>query len=217
MKLNIGGKIFVVPLAVALISGTSALSQQQSGAQSGQRSGQQSGQQSGQRGTTPTTPGATNRDSAAQPKTLDTNRDANAKNDYSRQGMYDRYKAHWESRYNDPAFIEFMNEQMKVTAPNSAPNRQGTMTYQQFSEKQDLWNNPQQGSTAWQRSGAYWRTSDRYWRDPERRQSKDYDDYWRKSQEYWNDSDKYWDQYYANPDMNKDTNILDRDREHTNK
>ena len=197
-RLAIRAMLVALPAVIGLIVGASALAQQE----------KKDTASSGTQGTPQDTTRAKGADKATQ-----TNRNQST-DEFTKAGMYDEYRTHWNARFRDPDFVSFQEQQLKLVAPNSAPNRQGTTTYQQFSEDTALWVSRERGGEAWHRSDAYWRMSDRYWRDPERR-SKNSDDYWMKSEAYWRDSDRYWDMYYTTP--NRDDSVNPSDQERTNR
>lgn len=222
MKFGTGMDALIASLTGALIIGAVATAQQQSGQQS----------QTGQAGQTqPKKPDASTAPDRSTTQTdttrgTDKDRDAGA---YSRQGMYNEYRRHWDARFHDPAFMTFHKQQMEkfnanrtqnqaqaeaARNPAERPGQQRTpMTYDQFSGDSKLWTDRNSAQNAWQRSDAYWRMSDRYWRDPSRRNAEGFDDYWKKSDEYWNDSSRYWDMNFDNFD-NLGTA---EDRERTNR
>lgn len=198
-----GMKKLVVPLTLGLISGSAAFAQQPKTDAS--TPGSQSAPQDTTRAKDADRATDTNRDQVSGRQDNDATND-----EFARTGMYDQYKTHWNARFRDDDFTKYEQQQMKMVAPNSAPNRQGTTNYEQFSNDKTAWRDSERAGQAWNQSDAYWRTSDRYWRAPERRTSDASEDYWKKSDAYWHDSETHWnsrnrdaDQDNSNPRRNE--------------
>lgn len=201
MKLKIGKSALFVPLTLALIIGVMAAAQQQSQQQGQQGQQDQTQQKKQDAATNPDRP--TNQTDTT--RGTDKDRDVGA---YSKQGMYDKYRRHWDTRFHDPDFMTFQEQQMKQRNAERTQNTAGqtgdhaqqqrkVMTYDQFSQDSKQWKDRNSAATAWQRSDAYWRMSDRYWRDPARRETDGFKKYSTQSDTYWNDSDQYWDMYFS--------------------